>query len=365
MIMKKRNIIIILGIVIVICIATLLVYLDGRQNATFKQDFHVSDISTVTKIYIADKNNNQVLLTKNREAVADSAWTVDSKYLASTPLVDLLLETLNDMRIRQIVNKKAVPNVIKNLASSNIKVEVYQDQYMIDWFNGKVRLFPREKMTKTYYVGHETQDMLGSYMLREGDKEPYIIHIPGFRGYLTPRFVADPLAWRSHRIVDLDVNDIKTISLEIPDMPSESFAVHNIGDDFQLELLQTRQTVKGFDTARVATLLSSFTNLNFDEYAQAVPKAELDTTFARPPKTILRITDTQNKTREVKTYLKYNNPDDILTMPDTNMYQMFDLDRLYAVIDESDTVLIQYFIFDNILQPASYFIGNAKQYIAK
>lgn len=363
--MKKRNIVIISAIVCVLVIVTLITYFQGRQTSTFKQDFHIEDISTVTKIFIADKNNHQVLLTKNAGAPTDSSWTVDNKYLASTPLVDLLLETLNDMRIRQIVNKKAVPNVIKNLAASNIKVEVYQEKPLINWFNGKVRLFSREKLTQTYYVGHETQDMLGSYMLREGDKEPYIIHIPGFRGFLTPRFVADPLAWRSHRIVDLDVNEIKSISLEITDMPTESFAIHNIGNDFQMELTHTHQILNGFDTAKVATFLSSFTNLNFDEYAQAVPKAELDTTFARTPKTILRITDTLNRTREVKTYLKYSNPDDIVNMPDTTMYQVFDLDRLYAVVDESDTVLIQYYVFDNILQPASYFIGSSKKSIAK
>lgn len=363
--MKKRNIIIISAIVLALVVATLITYSQGRQTSTFEQDFHIEDTSTVSKIFIADKNNHQVLLTRNAGAVADSAWTVDSKYLASTPMVDLLLETLNDMRIRQIVNKKAVPNVIKNLAASNIKVEVYQEKPLINWFHGKFRLFTREKLTKTYYVGHETQDMLGSYMLKEGDKEPYIIHIPGFRGFLTPRFVADPLAWRSHRIVDLDVNEIKSITLEIPDMPTESFAIHNIGNDFQMELTHTNQTLNGFDTAKVATFLSSFTNLNFDEYAQAVPEAELDTTFARTPKTILRITDTLNRTREVKTYLKYRNPEDVTNMPDTAMYHVFDLDRLYAVVDDSDTVLIQYYVFDNILQPASYFMGNTKQMIAK
>ena len=47
-------------------------------------------------------------------------------------------------------------------------------------------------------------------------------------------------------------------------------------------------------------------------------------------------------------------------MPDTSMYQMFDINRLYALIDNKDSVLIQYFIFDNILQPASFFLGKNK-----
>ena len=47
------------------------------------------------------------------------------------------------------------------------------------------------------------------------------------------------------------------------------------------------------------------------------------------------------------------------------MYNTFDLDRLYAIIDNRDTVLIQYFVFDRILQPLSYFLGNDKSSFAK
>ena len=52
-------------------------------------------------------------------------------------------------------------------------------------------------------------------------------------------------------------------------------------------------------------------------------------------------------------------------MPDPEMYETFDLNRLYAIVDRKDTVLIQYYVFDNILQPASYFLGHEKQLIAR
>jgi hypothetical protein len=39
--------------------------------------------------------------------------------------------------------------------------------------------------------------------------------------------------------------------------------------------------------------------------------------------------------------------------------------KVYAIIDDKDTVLIQYFIFDNILQPASYFLGQDKTGFAR
>ena len=351
--MKKRNIILLCSVA-AIAIVALIVALNGSKKSTFKQDYNIKDTSTVTRLYLADKQGNEVLLTRE----ADSAWLVNDQYPASQPMIDMLLETLNTMQIRQQVNRNAVPNVIKDISSRGIKVEVYQRKPRINWFGGKVHLFPREKLTTTYYVGRETQDMLGSFFFREGDDVPYIIHIPGFRGFLTPRFVTDPLKWRSHTIVDLNVKQIERVELEIPSMPTESFAVVRNGEGFRMEMLAEHQPVAGFDTARVAKMLSSFTWLNFDEFASIVPNSN-DSSLNVAPRTILRITDTTGAMREMKTYIKYTNPDDLATISDPSMYEEFDLNRLYAIIDNKDTVLIQYYVFDNILQPASYFIGNA------
>lgn len=367
--MKKQNLILV-AVVAVVAVVALVIALRGSRKSTFEQDFHIEDIATVSRIFMADKQNNEVLLSRN----ADSTWMVDNQYPANQPMVDLLLETLHTMRIRQQVNRNAVPYVVNDLAARAIKVEVYQRRPLINWFGGRLHLFTRERLTVTYFVGRETQDMLASYMFREGDKMPYAIHIPGFRGFLTPRFVTDPLKWRSHTIVDLDVHQIERVELEIPNRPDESFAVQREGDNFRFEMQGRR--VDGFDTARVAQMLSGFTYLNFDEFAAIVPNSFADSCVSGTPRTILRITDTAGQTHEMRTFIKYENPDDLKAMPDPTMYETFDMDRLYAIIsggqytdggnaDREDTVLIQYYIFDNILQPASYFLGEQKQLIAR
>lgn len=363
--MKKKKNIIIIAAVAVIGIVALVVAKAGSKTATFEQDFHIEDTDAITKIFIADKQNHHVTLQRVGDTTQEVQWTVDTLYPASQPMVDLLLETLRDMRIRQQVNKNAVPQVVKLLSARAKKVEVYETRYFINWFGGRLRLFPHEKKTVTYYVGHETQDLMACHMFRQGDKVPYIIHIPGFRGYLTPRFVADPWAWRSHSICHWNIRQLQQVELEIPATPEESFAIRRQGDGFAFELTQSHTTVPQFDTARVAQMLSCFANLNFDEFAEAVPGCNPDSSMASAPRTILRITNTEGVTREVKTYLKYSNPDDAQAMPDSTLYDMFDINRLYAVIDSKDTVLIQYFVFDNILQPASYFLGRQKDPFAK
>ena len=371
--MKKKHIILI-AVVAVIAIVALIIALQGSRKSTFPQDYHIEDTASVTRIFMADKQNQHVLLSRT----GDSTWLVENQYPANQSMVDLLLETLNTMRIRQQVNRNAIPTINKDLAARAIKVEVYQRRPLINWFDGRLKLFPHEKLSATYFVGRETQDMMASYMFRQGDKTPYVIHIPGFRGFPTPRFVTDPLKWRSHTIVDLNVHEIERVELTIPDMPEESFAVQREGDGFNFLVAGDHgsQLATYFDTARVAQMLSCFTYLNFDEFAAIVPNSFADSCVSGTPRTILRITDTAGHIYEMRTFIKYNNPDDLLAMPDPEMYETFDLDRLYAIINgkcnqsesgpiKEDTVLIQYYIFDNILQPASYFLGHDKQSIAR
>ena len=355
--MKKKNIIIVC-IVAALGIATFAVVKTKSQSSTIEQNYHIEDVDAITKLYLSNKLDVNLLLERVGTGDADTLWLVDGKYAANQPLVDILLETLHDMRIRQHVNRNAVPNVIKNLSTNNIKVEVYQKVYFINWFGGKLRLFPSEKLTTTYYVGSETQDNNGTYMFREGDKEPYIVHIPGFRGFLTPRFNPNPPLWRTRKIVHCSVQDLKSVKVEIPQVPEESFEVLRNGETFDLHLLASNMVAPAFDTARVAQLLSSFSNLNFDEYASVVPKVELDTTFSRPPGFVLTVTDMKDRVRSLKTYVKFTDPDLISQLEGNDMADIFDVNRMYAILDNSDTVLIQYYVFDNILQPASYFLGN-------
>ena len=360
---NKRNNLIIISAVVLLAIVTLVVIMVRGKKATFDQDFQIEAFGypgAVTKIYMTDKNDHEVTL----QYVNDTLWLVDGQWPASQPMVDLLAETLSEMRIRRRVNEAAAENVVTEIASRSVKVEVYYNDYRISLFRGKIRLFLYEHC-EIIYVGHDTQDMMGTYMYREGDRYPYVIYLPGLRGCLSPRFIVDPYAWRSHSIVSLPVQAIASVELEIPSMPSESFVVEREGDGFVFNFLSPKTRVNGFDTARVAQLLSSFVSLNFDEFAKVVPKVELDTTFSRSPRTILRVTDTKGESHVLKTYIKYQNPDDILSMPDTAMYQVFDVDRLYAVLDDKDTVLIQYYVFDNILQPASFFLGHEKSFFAR
>ena len=185
---QKRNIIL-LAAIAAILVATVLIWLLRKDQVEgagpHDSSYQIEDTASVTKIVMTDKLNRKVALIREK-----NSWSVDGKNPASLPMVNNLLETLKKMRIRSEVNRDAVPNVLKDIAAHGVQVDIYQN----------------DQLTKTYYVGRETQDHMASFMVRKGDDIPCEIHIPGFRGYLTPIFSAEAIKWRSHVIVDLDVH---------------------------------------------------------------------------------------------------------------------------------------------------------------
>ena len=176
---KKRNLIYIAVAVVMIVVVVVVVM--SRDGSTIEQNYNIKDTNTITKVIIDDKDERTLTLEKQN----DSTWTVNGR-AANYKIVESLLSTLKDMRVREPIAHAARNNIIKQLAASGKKVQVYQEKYFIDW--GFVKLFKREKLTKTYYVGSETQDNMGTYMMLKGEKEPCIVYIPSFKGYLSTRF---------------------------------------------------------------------------------------------------------------------------------------------------------------------------------
>ena len=206
--MKKNKIIlIVIGILAIVAIAVIA----GNRYSTLEDsesDFAVRDTSTITKIFIADKNVNSVLLERT-----ESGWIVDEKYATNFRLVEVLLETLHNMKVKSPVSLASRDNVIKRLATIGKKVEIYQMVYRIDLFD-KIKLFRHEKLTKVFYVGDATQNSLGTFMLMEGADQPYVVYLPSFRGFLNTRFTPKPDDWKSHVIFNNTLANIKSISLE-------------------------------------------------------------------------------------------------------------------------------------------------------
>jgi len=343
--LKNKYILLITILLTVIALVLIL----RNSKTTINADFAVKDISTVTKIFMSDKSNNNVTLQR----LDETKWLVNDKYPARDDGMETLLETIANLHVREPVSIAGRNTIIKWLSAKSVKVEIYQTVYRIDLFN-KIKLFPHEKCTKVYYVGDETQDNQGTFMLLHGSEEPFVVYVPGFRGYLSPRFTALLSDWRKRIIFDFKMTDIKSVSIEYPSSPESSFEISRFNKDFEIKLLSSHAVMNGFDTMKVVGFMNSFSNIGFEAFLNDLKKDDIDSITAHKPMAKLTLTDITGKTTTLNAFFKlaeFGAVDDITHQP-----LITDRDRFYGLVnDEKDFVLLQYYIFNSILQPSSYF----------
>jgi len=348
--MKKNKLI----VVITVFLAAIAIFLLAQNHySTLKENetnFSVSDTASVTKIFIADKNVNSVIIERTPKG-----WVLNGKVNANDKLVNTLLATLKRMKVKSPVSLASHDNVVKRLSSIGKKVEIYQEVYRIDLFG--MQLFKHEKLTKVFYVGDVTRDNLGTYMLIEGAKRPYIIYLPGFRGFVSSRF--SPLIddWRSHVVFSKTLNNIKNLKVYFGENDSSGFNIEVIDamGNYKITRLLNGEMLKSFDTLKVLNLMTSFADLRYESRLNNIlPPQKIDSIINSPSKYEITLLDNFGETTYVKIFERHRLPESV-----TKVYDKLtpvDHDRMYGLINEGDDfVLMQYYVFDKVLYPIGYY----------
>jgi hypothetical protein len=194
-------------------------------------------------------------------------------------------------------------------------------------------------------------------MLLEGSEVPFVVYEPGFRGFISARYTANPTDWRDHGIFKTKPAAVKSIMVEFPEQPGESYLIEkHDSESLELTSLASDQKINNFNTQRVVELIKLYKDIRFEAVLDAIDPAKVDSIIHTTPLNIITLTDTDGNVNQVKTFRRKSDTGDFDL--DGNMVA-YDLDRLYALInDEKELVLIQYFVFDPITRPLSYFNGR-------
>lgn len=337
--------------VLILAVITVVLIL-GRSSNTFRtssSDFAIADTSTVTKIFMSDKNNNSIKLVR----MPNGKWMLNDQYPALKFNVELMLKTMTDIQVKAPVALAAHNTIVKHLAVSGVKVEVYQMVYRIDFLG--IRMFRHEKLAKVYYIGGATPDNQASYALMEDSEEPFIIYLPGLRGFVSPRFSTIEKYWRDLNVFRCPIENIRSVKIEVLDNPSYSYEVYVKNGRFQ-QFISTdnNKPLENLDTLKVLNFLSGFRTLNFEAFLNDMDKHTKDSVLSSRPFIVITLTDTSSKIKSITTFHKLNTRG----LKDFKGRVLpYDPERLYALVnDGKDFVLIQYFTFDKVLRPKPYFV---------
>lgn len=351
--MNKKNLLILFIAIVLLIVAVF--FITSQSNSTLsgkENNFAVEDTSSVTRIFLADKSGHQILLNRNDNGL----WMVNDSLESLQEKVYTLLETIKGIDVQRPVSNKAHNGVISRLAASSVKVEVYQKVHYINFFN-EIKLFPYEKNTRTYYVGGETQDKMGTYMLIEGAENPYIVGIPGFRGFVSTRYTALLADWRHHRIFESRINEINQLKVVYKENPESSFRIENIDNRaFKLYDISKKRYLSQFDTVKVIEYLTSYRNIRFEYLMnERLRDSRIDSIANQQPVHIIELKRQDGVSQRVEThYMPANGRLDL----DGNPLH-YNPDKMYAFINGgADIVTVQFFVFDKLFKPIGYFTGE-------
>jgi len=341
--MHKRNKIAILLILILGSISVWFVF--HTDKSTLRKglrNFALEDTSRVTKLFLADKNAHTITLVKMKPG----EWKLNDKYYARNDAVITLLGTMKSMDVKYPVAKMGQERIFRMLATMGTKVEAYEG----------------DKLVKLFYVGTETPDFLGTYMLLadpetgKNSTVPYVVYIPGFDGYLTPRFLTGEDDWRDRTIFRFIPPEIKSIQVEFPEKAQDGFEITNLpGTKFEVRSLKEKLAFEHIDTMAVMQYVSYFQNIQF-ELIEKVSKNYRDSVVSSNPMCIIRLIDLKGNLNSVKLFYRNPPPGAIDSKGNPSKY---DPDRIFALINNGkDFVTAQFYVFGKLIQPAAYFTSK-------
>lgn len=310
----------------------------GTTSGDASRQFAYKDTAAITHIFIADKEGSRSEVKRT-----DKGWIVNDKYPCRSEAILNLLEVIRNVEVKMPVPKPAKENVIRIMAAAALKVEIY---------TGK-------KLVRQYYVGHETTDGEGSFMLLSDPKtgknydEPFVCFIPGFTGYLQPRYIAKEHEWRDRLVINYIPPDLQKVEIIHAGQPDSTFSV---------ELLTTNNFVLRnglgqelqYDTASVKRFLSYLQNIHFEALITGKNPRLEDSLAAVGPFCQLIVTARPFRKDVFKFYRKKFTGE---FEPELGVKYDFDPDRLYMRFNnDKEWAICQYFVFGKILQNSSYFL---------
>ncbi|MCH8902819.1 MAG: hypothetical protein IIA45_02755 [Bacteroidetes bacterium] len=332
--------------IIVIVLGGISAFILLKPSSTLADDekiFSIDDVTTISKIFMVDMEGSSILLERKVDH-----WRVNGKFNARRDAVAVLLSTIKKVRTYYPVAVPAHNNAVKEMAAHHVKVQIYGEKRFMLFFKRVT-----DEPILTYYVGGSTNDHTGTFMFLAGSPTIYVTHIPGFEGYLTPRYFVIEKDWRERIVFDFTPEDIRTISIDYPLAKANGLIIDV--DDNNSPQVKPFHSDPGLDIPQgsvnqnlLTQYLANFKGIGLENYVNSYYRR--DSITATTPFAIITVTDKDGKETNLSAYYMPINKRSKMKFDTEGNPLKFDRDRMFALVnDEVDFVVIQWYVFGKIL----------------
>ncbi|WP_116881712.1 hypothetical protein [Brumimicrobium aurantiacum] len=297
--------------------------------------FAVEDTASVDKIEIYDSYTDQEYVVERDE---NGVWKGPNGECVQQNIIQMMLETMYKITLKGYVPKSAMKNMKKVLMANHKTVRIFQDG---DW-------------AKTWYVGHSTQDHMGTHMLLETpdlkSDNPVIMGMKGFYGILEPRFFSDPRRFQCLDLFSYKRSELNTVELIDRVNPQSSFKVNAKNPD-NIQVTSNGRPVHNINKDNLIFYLNGFENINFNQPNYTLSVKEIDSIKTSKPDYELLI-DAKKSSYKLDLYRRF---DPSYEGQDTLAY---DEDFLWAVKADGELVRMQYYTVGPLIRGKMIFANE-------
>lgn len=329
------------GILVVLVVIAYFTLIRDNDSSYSKKDtaFAVEDTTAIGKIRLTNLKGDSITL-ENKNGV----WMMNGIYPPRPDALHNLLNTMHQLEVKMPVAKSMHNNVVSNIAGRRTKVEIYNT---------------KGEKTKGYFIGGNTDQLNGTFMLMEGSEHAFVVNIPGFAGFAATVFFTDETDWKSKQIFAYDPENIQQIDITYSNLRDSSFSIVRKADN-TFELVGNTVSNKPLNPEIVNYYLKQYKLLNA-EYFILEPEKR-DSLLGTKPACVMSITDNNKITTSLKIYYRP------LTYRSKMQYTLdnkpieFDLDKYYGLFNnDRDLGIIQNFVFGKLMVGPQYFYRQRPQ----
>lgn len=351
--MNRKSLILIV-IALILGAAGLYFSLSGKKGSLQERDrnFRLEEDAEVVRV-VMQRTGEKLFLEKDAEGI----WHVNNAFRANESAVRELLGALRHLNVRLPVSLAEQDQVNTALENDGVLVEIYARTYWIK-LSGNIKLIPRTKRVKRLLAGEDTPDNESTFMRLYRSRMPFAVHVPGVQGGLSDLFTLSESIWRDPVVLNLKAGQIRRVEVNFPEMESESFILDNQGT--QPVLLQNGQaidlTMAG--QTRLLRFLEAFTELHYEKLMTGPDDALRQQQMVSPHFLEIGVTDHLGRVTTLRFFRRKADEAELRTLAVTTPA---DPNRFFLQVNDGQFARAQYFVFNRIMRPLSYFTTSAGQ----